>query len=266
MPPNRRDMMFAFAATAALGGCATPGGQPAADWQQFGAADGTAIHYRRWLPAGSPKAVIQIVHGAAEHASRYDRFAQRCRRQRLRGVRHRPSRSRPHAAALGPHRRRRPRRLEPHGRRRNRLQPAPARRAPRRQARAVRPQPRLVHGAGLHRAPRRSARCAGAQRHVVRPAAAAGADRPAQRRGAQGAAGRLGGMGGHLQGLQQAIRRTHRLRVAEPRRRRSEEVRGRSAVRLCLHQRAHARHLRRLREACATRRSKRASPRRCRCW
>ncbi len=75
MPPNRRDVMFAFAATAALGGCATPGGQPAADWQQFGAADGTAIHYRRWLPAGSPKAVIQIVHGAAEHASRYDRFA-----------------------------------------------------------------------------------------------------------------------------------------------------------------------------------------------
>jgi len=45
------------------------------DWQQFAAADGTAIHYRRWLPPGSPKAVLQIVHGAAEHASRYDRFA-----------------------------------------------------------------------------------------------------------------------------------------------------------------------------------------------
>ncbi len=27
------------------------------------------------MPAGSPKAVIQVVHGAAEHASRYDRFA-----------------------------------------------------------------------------------------------------------------------------------------------------------------------------------------------
>jgi alpha-beta hydrolase superfamily lysophospholipase len=75
MPANRRDVMFAFAASAALGGCTTPGEQAAADWQQFGAADGTAIHYRRWLPAGSPKAVIQIVHGAAEHASRYDRFA-----------------------------------------------------------------------------------------------------------------------------------------------------------------------------------------------
>src|SRR5688572_8280675 len=75
MPSNRRDVMFVFAASAALGGCATPSGQPTADWQQFGAADGTTIHYRRWLPAGSPKAVIQIVHGAAEHASRYDRFA-----------------------------------------------------------------------------------------------------------------------------------------------------------------------------------------------
>ena len=72
---NRRDAMFVFAASAAMGGCATPGGSPAADWQQFGAADGTTIHYRRWLPSGSPKAVIQVVHGAAEHASRYDRFA-----------------------------------------------------------------------------------------------------------------------------------------------------------------------------------------------
>jgi alpha-beta hydrolase superfamily lysophospholipase len=73
---NRRDVMFAFAASAALGGCATPGA-PAADWQQFSAGDGTAIHYRRWVSAGAaPKAVLQIVHGAAEHASRYDRFAQ----------------------------------------------------------------------------------------------------------------------------------------------------------------------------------------------
>ena len=73
---NRRDVMFAFAASAALGGCATPGA-PAADWQQFSAADGTAIYYRRWVSAGAAaKAVLQIVHGAAEHASRYDRFAQ----------------------------------------------------------------------------------------------------------------------------------------------------------------------------------------------
>jgi alpha-beta hydrolase superfamily lysophospholipase len=49
--------------------------EPAADWHHFTAADGTTVHYRRWLPAGSPKAAIQIVHGAAEHASRYSRFA-----------------------------------------------------------------------------------------------------------------------------------------------------------------------------------------------
>lgn len=76
MLPNRRDVLFAFAASAALGGCATPGA-PAADWQQFLAGDGTAIHYRRWgSPGAAPKAVLQIVHGAAEHAGRYDRFAQ----------------------------------------------------------------------------------------------------------------------------------------------------------------------------------------------
>ena len=40
---DRRDVMFAFAASAALGGCATPWA-PAADWQQFSAGDGTAIH------------------------------------------------------------------------------------------------------------------------------------------------------------------------------------------------------------------------------
>ena len=45
------------------------------DWQQFAAVDGAAIHYLRWLPARSPKAVIQLIHGAVEHAGRYDRFA-----------------------------------------------------------------------------------------------------------------------------------------------------------------------------------------------
>ncbi|MFI4929606.1 MAG: alpha/beta fold hydrolase [Burkholderiales bacterium] len=47
----------------------------ATDWQQFAAVDGAAIHYVRWLPEDSPKAALQIIHGAAEHASRYDRFA-----------------------------------------------------------------------------------------------------------------------------------------------------------------------------------------------
>ena len=55
MPPTRRDMMFVFAASAALGGCATPGGQPAADWQQFGAADGTTIHYAAGCRPAHPR-------------------------------------------------------------------------------------------------------------------------------------------------------------------------------------------------------------------
>lgn len=39
------------------------------------AADGARIHYRRWLGTAPPRAVVQIVHGAAEHGGRYDRFA-----------------------------------------------------------------------------------------------------------------------------------------------------------------------------------------------
>jgi alpha-beta hydrolase superfamily lysophospholipase len=51
---------------------------PRPDWQSFEAADGTTVHYRRWLPAAppAPRAVLQIVHGAAEHSGRYQRFAQ----------------------------------------------------------------------------------------------------------------------------------------------------------------------------------------------
>ena len=33
------------------------------------------IHYLRWAPEGTPKAVVQIVHGIAEYALRYDAFA-----------------------------------------------------------------------------------------------------------------------------------------------------------------------------------------------
>jgi alpha-beta hydrolase superfamily lysophospholipase len=41
----------------------------------FEAADGQRIHVYRWLPVEQPRAVVQIVHGAAEHAGRYGRFA-----------------------------------------------------------------------------------------------------------------------------------------------------------------------------------------------
>ncbi len=41
----------------------------------FKDADGVEISYRRWLPDGDPKAIVQIAHGASEHSERYDRFA-----------------------------------------------------------------------------------------------------------------------------------------------------------------------------------------------
>jgi alpha-beta hydrolase superfamily lysophospholipase len=75
MPYDRREVLFVLAAYASIAGCAGTPASAGEDWQTFTAADGTTIHYRRWLPAGAPKAVIQVVHGAAEHVSRYDRFA-----------------------------------------------------------------------------------------------------------------------------------------------------------------------------------------------
>jgi alpha-beta hydrolase superfamily lysophospholipase len=44
-------------------------------WLSFRAADGAEVHYRYWAGSASPRAVVQIVHGAAEHSGRYDRFA-----------------------------------------------------------------------------------------------------------------------------------------------------------------------------------------------
>jgi alpha-beta hydrolase superfamily lysophospholipase len=37
--------------------------------------DGVAVAYYRWTPAGDPKAIVCIAHGASEHGARYDRFA-----------------------------------------------------------------------------------------------------------------------------------------------------------------------------------------------
>lgn len=34
------------------------------------------IHYCRWTPEGTPKAVVQIIHGIAEYVERYDDFAE----------------------------------------------------------------------------------------------------------------------------------------------------------------------------------------------
>ncbi|WP_369268400.1 alpha/beta hydrolase, partial [Streptomyces harbinensis] len=46
--------------------------------EKITAADGTTVVTHTWLPPGGPDAVrgwVQLVHGAAEHALRYDRFA-----------------------------------------------------------------------------------------------------------------------------------------------------------------------------------------------
>ncbi|MBA0052301.1 alpha/beta hydrolase [Streptomyces sp. AJS327] len=39
------------------------------------AADGTRVATCTWLPEDTPRALVQLAHGAAEHAWRYDRFA-----------------------------------------------------------------------------------------------------------------------------------------------------------------------------------------------
>lgn len=39
------------------------------------AADGAGLQAYRWLPDGPPRGVVQVVHGASEHATRYDRVA-----------------------------------------------------------------------------------------------------------------------------------------------------------------------------------------------
>lgn len=59
----------------ALAGCATLTGVGKSEWRSFRANDGAEVHYRYWAPADAPRAAVQIVHGAAEHSGRYDRFA-----------------------------------------------------------------------------------------------------------------------------------------------------------------------------------------------
>ncbi|MCC5811633.1 MAG: lysophospholipase [Ectothiorhodospiraceae bacterium] len=45
-------------------------------WQTLETNDHTRIHYRYWAAGATPHAVLQLVHGAAEHSGRYQRFAQ----------------------------------------------------------------------------------------------------------------------------------------------------------------------------------------------
>lgn len=88
MTTKRHPILLACVVFAAslVASCATtvdpPGSAPASTgytpynvWQSFKASDGVEVHYRYWPPAARPRAVVQIVHGAAEHSGRYDRFA-----------------------------------------------------------------------------------------------------------------------------------------------------------------------------------------------
>jgi alpha-beta hydrolase superfamily lysophospholipase len=45
------------------------------DLHVFQGVDGVRVTYRRWLPDGEVRAVIQLVHGASEHSGRYGRLA-----------------------------------------------------------------------------------------------------------------------------------------------------------------------------------------------
>lgn len=42
----------------------------------FTSRDGIEIQTYRWAPDRSPRAVVQVQHGLAEHAGRYRRFAE----------------------------------------------------------------------------------------------------------------------------------------------------------------------------------------------
>ncbi|MBC7954470.1 MAG: lysophospholipase [Cytophagales bacterium] len=75
---HTRRHFVALASLAAIGlpGCASMMGAPSPTFK-LDMADGTKLFVRRWLAvSGAPKGVVQIVHGAAEHSARYDRFAQ----------------------------------------------------------------------------------------------------------------------------------------------------------------------------------------------
>ena len=41
-------------------------------------AAGANLHLQKWLPDQQPKAIILLIHGYAEHAGRYQYFAEHC--------------------------------------------------------------------------------------------------------------------------------------------------------------------------------------------
>ncbi|KAL7399664.1 hypothetical protein ABVT39_028275 [Epinephelus coioides] len=55
----------------------SPQGVPYSDLQHIVNADGLHLFCRYWEPAGPPRALVLIVHGAGEHSGPYDEIAQR---------------------------------------------------------------------------------------------------------------------------------------------------------------------------------------------
>lgn len=51
------------------------GGKHMSGNNTFTASDGKIIHYLSWIPKTETRAVVQIVHGMAEHSARYEYFA-----------------------------------------------------------------------------------------------------------------------------------------------------------------------------------------------
>src|SRR5262249_25710270 len=77
IPSRPRTWILGLIAALALVACATDkGARPAAGVSKQPAADATQLSLHRWPVApGSTRAVVMIVHGASEHAARYERFA-----------------------------------------------------------------------------------------------------------------------------------------------------------------------------------------------
>jgi alpha-beta hydrolase superfamily lysophospholipase len=67
-------LLASIGAALSIAGCATLGSGES-QWKSFRATDGVTVQYREWAGPATPRAIVQIVHGAAEHSGRYDRFA-----------------------------------------------------------------------------------------------------------------------------------------------------------------------------------------------
>ena len=181
--------------------------------------DNEQVFVYRWSGDGEPRAIVQIAHGMGEHAARYARLAAALVDARLRRLRQRPPRPRPHRRLAGPPRRPRRGRL---GRARRRHRPCSAP-APAPSTRDI-PLVLLGHSMGSF----------ALQQYLLDHSADLDA---AVLSGTSAvdviAAGHRPVAAGRPDGVQRPVRAgPHRLRLAQPRRRRGRRVRRRPGVRV----------------------------------